>query len=640
MAARATAQDINKLKQGFPQSAGVCLAIMAAIHILPKSKDAATMRLIFTVAYFAAAGTLLWLCNQPRAEYMKKSYEWKYAEAGPALDQSWRLYLASLNRFCGITTTLLLAFVAANAVSVLSLWITALALLSPIASLAWWGSLAGIISFPMWGRNYLSEVLQRRRLLAESVETSDFQPRSVASAEAVQQQANRPPVEYAGDHAFLAGGFQWSWNDFYKNCIIFGMSGTGKTVCVLNALLDGLLLSTEKSSACCAGLILDPKGDFKKKIRTVCAKYGREDDLVIINPTSMLESIRWNPLDSDDDELEIAARFAAALESVGMKSGDSSFWVDSAKKFIRHAIKLIRITNAEGEPPTFEQIGQLAGSMQRLSEFADLVADDDPRGDQCLSFFADEWAVMANETRSSIQAYITNMIDPFLMEPYATLFSGRSTVRIADMIDDGKILYVYMPIADKEAMSKVVCTFVKLEYYREVLKRPDKKRSSFFLCDEFQAYFTTMPGKGDADFFERSRQSNHANLIATQNFPALIKVSGDKESVVNNLLGNCAVKIFLRNTDRSTNEYASNLFGQALVAMASSSLNQGTGKAIGGTSGASANRQYDQKVRTEEFIDLAVPAGDVDYAETIVHLASRSSVSKEKLRWRVHPLKD
>jgi hypothetical protein len=39
-------------------------------------------------------------------------------------------------------------------------------------------------------------------------------------------------------------------------------------------------------------------------------------------------------------------------------------------------------------------------------------------------------------------------------------------------------------------------------------------------------------------------------------------------------------------------------------------------------------------------VGLAVPAGDVNYAETIVHLASRASVTKEKLRWRVHPLKD
>lgn len=639
MAATAT-QPVLKVKLAYPQIAYIALAVMAVIHILPKSKDDSTMRLLYTAVYFAAAGMLVWSINEPRAKSMKEEFAWKYAEAGPALRESSRLYLSSLNRFCKIVSMVLLVFIAANAISVLSQWMPALAIVSPLATLGWWASLAAILTFPKWGRSYLSEVLQRRRMLAESVETSDFKPRTVDDLKAESERFARPAVESCkDDHAFMAGGFRWEWRDFYKNCIVFGMTGGGKTVCLLNALLEGLLMSTPGDTAKCAGLIFDPKGDFKDKIKLLCGKYGRRDDVVSINPSALRESIHWNPLDSDDDELEVAARFAAALESLGMKAGNDTFWIDSAKKFIRHAIKLLRITNPAGRPPSFAQIGEVAGSLKRLSEVADRIADDDPRGDQCLSFFADEWATLADQTRGSIQAYITNMIDPFLLEPYATLFSGRSTMRIADMVDEGKILCVYMPVADKEAMSKVVCTFVKLEYYREILKRPDKKRSSFFMCDEFQVYFTTMPGKGDSDFFERSRQSNHANIIATQNRPALVKAATDRESVVNNLLGNCAVKIFLRNTDNETNEYASKIFGQTLVAMASSSLSQGSGKQIG-SSGASANRQYDQIVRSEEFIGLAVPGGDVDYADTIVHLASRAAVSKEKLRWKVHPLKE
>jgi len=363
---------------------------------------------------------------------------------------------------------------------------------------------------------------------------------------------------------------------------------------------------------------------------------------VVIDPFDSARGIRWNPLDSEDDELEVAARFTAALQAVGMKSGDQdAFWLDSARKFIRHAIALLRIVNPEGTPPSFAQINAIAGSMKRLSEYADRVADDDPRGDQCLPFFADEWSSLAENTRSSILAYITNMIDPFLMRPYSDVFAGRSDLRISDVVDGGKIVYVYMPIADKEAMSKVICTFVKLEFFREVLKRPNKERPSLFFCDEFQAFFTTTQGKGDADFFERSRQSNHANVIATQNLPALLKAASDRESVVQNLLGNCAVKIFLRNTDDKTNEYASKLFGQQVVAMAGGGFSQGHGRQ-GDSVNVSANRQYDQKVRQEEFVNLAVPSrGEgIEYAETIVHLASRGRVTKEKLRWKVHPLRD
>ncbi|SPF31829.1 hypothetical protein SBA4_1030003 [Candidatus Sulfopaludibacter sp. SbA4] len=642
MAAPATkpVSEIQKLKQGFPQQAGVCLAIMAAIHILPKSPGDKTFRLLFTVAYFGAALALLYLINKPRAAYMKRMYELQYAEGGPALEQTWRMYLAALNRFCSIVSYLLLAFVGANAVSILSKWMSVFSVLSPVATLAWWGSLAGIVLFPRWGKGYLSDVLQKRRMLKESVETSDFQPRNLATIAAEQDVPEGPPVSLVGDQSFKAGGFTWTWGDFYKNCVIFGMSGSGKTVCLLNALLDGLMLSAQRSR--CAGLILDPKGDFKKKIKTLCRKYGRERDVVIINPDSKSETIHWNPLDSKDDELEIAARFAAALESVqGGGSDKDKFWIDSAKKFIRHAITLLRITNAVGEPPTLAQIGGLAGSLKTVYNTCYWVPDDNPDGDQCLAYFADEWADLANETRTTIQAFITNMIDPFLMEPYATVFSGKSTMTVAEMIDDGKILYVCMPIADKEAMSKVICTFVKMEYYREVLKRPDKPRPSFFLCDEFQVYFTGMPGKGDADFFERSRQSNHANVVATQNYPALMKAVGDKESVVNNMLSNCSVKIFLRNTDDKTNDWASKIFGQRLVAMASSNVSGGAGR-NSGSAGASASRQYDQKVRPEEFVGLATPdkIAKVDYADTIVHMASRATVTKEKLRWRMHLIQD
>ena len=95
--------------------------------------------------------------------------------------------------------------------------------------------------------------------------------------------------------------------------------------------------------------------------------------------------------------------------------------------------------------------------------------------------------------------------------PMTRSLRGGSTERIGDMIDAGRILYVYMPIADREVMARVVSTFdQKLEYYpntRDPPKRPDKKRPSFFLCDEFQAFFTRRAGPCDADAFERTRQS-------------------------------------------------------------------------------------------------------------------------------------
>lgn len=639
-------QNLKEIRNEFFKIPGTCLAIIAAIHVLPKTPQQGSFRLLLTIAYFGAILTLLWSMTKPCEQYMQKLYAWRFEDCGPALEKSWQLYLHSLAKATNVAVYILMTFVASTALQTLQLWpaFQALDVFVQLYNIAWWLSLIALPAFAFFGDFLLSETFQRYRLLQEQIVTSGFTPKDIRNLDKEIAAPQRKPVEAVKEYEFYAGGTEWSWEDFYKNCIVFGQSGTGKTVCVLNALLDGLLASTTYCSQKPSGLILDPKGDFYNKIQVVCKTHGRAKDLLVLDPKQPEHSIRWNPLDSDDDELELAARFAAVLECLGMKSEQDSFWIDSAKKFIRHSIALIRLTNAPNEPPTFAQIGRLASSIVAISERADLVADDDPRGVHCLGFFADEWADLADQTRSSIQAYITNMIDPFLMEPYATLFSGHSTIRVADMLSSGKILYVYMPIADKEAMSRMVSTFIKLEYYREVLKRPNKKRASFFLCDEFQAFFTAGQGKGDADFFERSRQSNHANIIATQNLPALTKQVKEKDPVMN-LLGNCAVKMFLRNTDAETNRYASELFGEQIVLMQSSnSGGGGRGSGFAGmrsiTSSQGANAQYDAKVRKEVFTELAVPfkKGGIDYCETIVHLASRGRVSKEKLRWKVHPL--
>ena len=635
---------IAQVRNKFLQVPVVCGATIGLIHLMPKDPADKEMRLVMTVAYFAAALLGLYYCTKPREEYLTRWYAWRFEDAGPTIDQIWRLYLSSLARVVRVLCCVAMVWVGCTAFRVLMLWpeFSGLREMDGAVTIGWWLSLIGLGLLPIFGGNLFSEVMQRHRVLQETLDISAFKPKQAADLKVDSAATAGPPVEAIADYRFRAGGFDWEWEDYYKNSIIFGQSGTGKTVCVLNALLEGLLGSTAHVAAPPSGLILDPKGDFLRKIGLACGKHNRKRDLVVLDPYDLGRSIRWNPFDSDDDELELASRFAAVLESTGMEKGGDSFWIDSSRKFIRHAVNLLRLTNPPDDPPNFAQINRLAVDMRAVSEQFDLLSDDDSRGDSALSYFCREWFQLPPETRSSIMANLTNMLDPFLMEPYITLFSGRSTVRIADMIDSGKILYVHMPIADREHMSRVICTFLKLEFYREVLKRPNKTRSSFFLCDEFQAFFTMAPGKGDADFFERSRQSNHANIIATQNYPALLRQANDRESIVKNLVGNCAVKLFLRNTDHSTNEFASELFGQALVTMIGSSIGPTSGRGFGGSSSQSTSRQFENKVRPEEFVELAVPsrADGIDFCETIVHLASRGFVTKEKLKWKVNPLTD
>src|SRR5262249_33003227 len=250
MPAPQSSEQVRKASQGFWTPAGGAAAILVAIHLAPKGIGDQNVRLAMTVAYFACLFTILWALGKPRDDYMQAVYGWKYREGGPALEQHYRLYLSALSRLANAATTALGVFVLSIAISVFSHW-TQLGAVTEIASWAWWLSLFAIVLFPVWGRQRISNVLQRKQLLREAIDTSDIVPKELpkmGQASQTQLILNRPAVEAVTEGRFRAGGMEWDWEDFYKNAIIFGSSGTGKTVCVLNSLLDGLLASREHAT--------------------------------------------------------------------------------------------------------------------------------------------------------------------------------------------------------------------------------------------------------------------------------------------------------------------------------------------------------------------------------------------------------
>lgn len=252
----------------------------------------------------------------------------------------------------------------------------------------------------------------------------------------------------------------------------------------------------------------------------------------MIDPAAPKSSMRWNPLDSEDDAQEIAGRFAAVMEILNPGGKDDSFWIDSARRLVENLIALMRFARP-GEPPSLVEIYAAAMSDSTVEAWLQQITEatyaSTPEVGRTIDFFDDVWAPMPADMRGTIRSFVSNMLGSFLKPPYDTLFAGRSTVTLGEVLDQGRILYVNMPIAEKEVMARVVSTFIKLEFYREVLKRRKKPRPSFFLCDEFQSFFTVGQGRGDADAFERTRESNHANIVAFQNLNALFKQTERRE---------------------------------------------------------------------------------------------------------------
>ena len=643
---RISSSDVTEAGVTFWASLFGSLGICFCIHLVaPGFRDDDFLRMVLVVLFFGCLASATWSLTKPYADYSNAKYRWKYADAGPSVQQSVERYLIRINRYVGALGNVLTIGVSAVGLAVLTDW-DLFAPLSVLRTPLYWVGFGAILATPivaLFGAGRLREAMVLRHQIGEEMEISGVKTRDASSLVQERAEEERDAVEVTGPMTFRAGGYDWNVSDFYKNAAIFGQSGTGKTVCVLNALLDGLLGATEAAGKPAAGLILDPKGDFADKIEILAARHGRKRDLHVIDPDKPKISMRWNPLDTDDDAQEIAGRFAAVMEILSPSGKDDAFWVDNTKRLVQNLISLLRFARPD-EPPSLIEIYEAAMSDEKVEAWARQVADEiyDSNIDvaRTFDFFHEVWFTMPTDTRGTVRSFVSNMLGTFLTPPYDKLFSGQSTASIGDIIDDGGLLYVNMPIADKEVMARVVSTFIKLEFYREVLKRRDKSRPSFFLCDEFQSFFTTGQGRGDADAFERTRQSNHANIVAFQNLNALFKQTDRKEPVLN-MLGNCGTKIFLRNTERETNEFASDLFGEQIETMTGSSVNVAQGaRGRGGGAAISSTAQYSARVKKDQFATLGVPSREENaaFAEAIAHLAARATVEMKTMRWKVHPI--
>ena len=724
----------NARVQLYSYLGGGGLIIVAAL-LCPKDLGSDMLRLTLTILFFLGVITLLWTAAEPLTIFLRARLELCLEDFGRETRMVGHVAISLLDRYLSRLVWIAVTIFGLLFLRVLAAWPVG-APLEPVVPFLRWGFWIALLALPMqlvFSTNRLTAAMTLWRIFERQVGQSGFRALTIPEAEARQAKFAGAPVLVTRPYQFEAGGVEWSWReDFSKSTIVFGQSGSGKTVTILNALLDGLLSSADgkADTQAASALILDPKGDFLKsaKLRTLCARTGRLGDLCILNPDQPASSVRWNPFDSTDDTAEISARFAGALELLGMKNTQDTFFIDQAKLAMRHSIALLRATEPPGSPPCFAGVNDLTTKPAALEArlfilyakalrlavgredvpveaMASLQAPD---YEECLGallkalpegradtaaieryfmrytslkpstvaaieaeifalapslatapairllpgteallaaeHFVFDWIPMPEKTRGGVQAQLTLMVSPFLGEPFRTIFSGRSTLRLGDVLDQGKLFYVFMPVSGgRSEMSVVVNTLIKLEFYREVLARPRKSRPSLFFCDEFQSFFTADERRGDTAFFAQSRESFHANVIATQNLAGLL-MNAPKEEAVDSLLGNCAIKIFLRNTEGKTNQYASeHVFGQYMGSVVS--FGTGVGER-GGRDGFKESANFTESTQTmhyvppERFIHLAVPSerDGIDYAEALISLGSRGKVMIERLRFKVHPL--
>ena len=287
-------------------------------------------------------------------------------------------------------------------------------------------------------------------------------------------------------------------------------------------------------------LILDVKGNFHYMVKEYCDKYDRQSDLITIE---LGGKFFYNPLDKPHLKPQIIANRLKTILLLFSQNNSDSYWLDKVEQIICEAIKLCRLYNSGYV--TFEEIHKLVMHKEYFYEKLSLLRSTFLSGLlsteniydilSAINFFEKEYFLLDSRTLSILKSEITRITNYFISDYQIlqTFCPNKNKINFngfSDVIENGKIVVLNMNIALYQNLSKIIATYLKLDFQTEVLGKlttnlPHRKVA--FICDEYHEYVTST----DANFFSQSREAKCINIIATQSYTSLQLTLNDTSSV-------------------------------------------------------------------------------------------------------------
>ena len=127
-----------------------------------------------------------------------------------------------------------------------------------------------------------------------------------------------------------------------------------------------------------------------------------------------------------------------------------------------------------------------------------------------LDFFWEKIFALDSRTLSILKSEITRITNIFISD-YSVSSTFLSTKKelnfqgFSSVLSEGKIVVLNMNIAEYKNLSKIIATYLKLDFQSEIMYNLSHKNiyTSAFICDEYAEYIS----KTDADFFSLSREA-------------------------------------------------------------------------------------------------------------------------------------
>jgi hypothetical protein len=377
------------------------------------------------------------------------------------------------------------------------------------------------------------------------------------------------------------GREKWQLRDAVCGILATGEVGSGKSSAV------GQFFARKYLEAGMGGLVLCNKHDEKDRWLAWLKKSGREKDGIVfeIGGTPRFNFLDFESkqqgggIDFIDNLITLLLDIVSVRHSAPFGS-EASFWLPQKRLLLRNALGLLLLAK---EPLTLGALNDIMQSSpasvpdtkdrtwQNQSYLWKLLKEAETENSPEFATISHYWlytrAALPPKTRAIIDAEFLSMVDgPLSRGPMSDLFSEATNIDPTECFR-GKIVIVNIPVDRYRESAQYAALIWSTAFMRATMRRdyqPPGSSPVFLYVDEAQSFTTEL----DAEYHATCRSKGVCVVKLTQNIPGFVRAFGGGQAAqitVDTILGNLVTKIFLKNSDPTTNAWASKAIAQDTI---------------------------------------------------------------------------
>jgi hypothetical protein len=392
------------------------------------------------------------------------------------------------------------------------------------------------------------------------------------------------------------GSLTWNLEDFCRNWLITGRTGSGKTAAGIANIMAQLFLNVPGWG----GLCIDQKGLFYRMLLKMASQFGREKDVVLLQVRPDHAPADWrppyvfnwleNPLIPGSSYAQLLTDVAQARGAVG-SGGSSDHFTQQAKLHIGMAIDTLRLL---GDIPTLPEVFEFLTSPPRLNlHMGRLRVLNSASAAVFFNHFTEKFLALADEELSGVKSTILNILFFYQHPDIAAVFGQpRSTVDF-NLTDQGKIFCCSIP-QRFDAERGFLNTLMKIAWYAHIKSRFNlsekelaERNLNVLWADEGQRVVTKSElGMADHNQVDQVREAKGCAIFSTQTERSFVPPLG--KDIKNTLVDNLGNEIAFCQTNQEDAEILSKRIGERTLEKTSRSVSRQS-------NGFSTSRSYQEK---------------------------------------------